>query len=251
MIPIAVSGACGRMAGQVLRRAAEDDSIRVVAAVDTSRVGEDIGEVLGMGAIGVTVAPPKELEQELQSKNPLLLVDFTNPEASVENARTAAANKVGVVVGTTGFSKTQLEEIGEAVRKNGVAGLIAPNFSACVNLFFKLAAEAAKVLQGYDLEIVEVHHVHKKDAPSGTAKKLAERVAASMGKSPSDIRIESVREGEVVGDHAITFDSAGERMEIKHHAKSRDAFAYGCLRAIKWLAGQKPGLYGMKDVLGL
>lgn len=239
------------MAGQVLRRAVEDDTIEVVSAIDMNHVGEDVGEVLEIGNIGVTVVSPDKLEEELQTKKPVLLIDFTNPEASVKNAEVTGANKVGIIIGTTGFKEDQIAQIKEAVEKNGIAGMIAPNFSACVNLFFKIAAEAARTLDGYDLEIEETHHIHKKDAPSGTAKKLAEYVAEALKKEVSDIKIESIREGEVVGDHVITFDAVGERMEIKHHAKSRDAFAYGCLRAIKWMAEQKPGMYDMFDVLGL
>ncbi len=271
MTKIAISGACGRMAGQVLRRAAEDENLEVVAAIDapdSPHLGEDIGEVLGIGDIGVKVTGADNLDKVLQETNPDFLADFTNPEASVSNAEMAAANKVGVVVGTTGLSGPQTSAITEAVKKNGVAGLIAPNFSVCVNLFLKMAAEAAKSLEGYDIEIIEAHHRFKKDAPSGTARKLARTVADATGRDlgkagvygrkgmvgerkPEEIGIHSVRAGDIVGDHALVFATLGERMEIRHQAHSRDAFAYGCLRAIKWLAGRKPGVYGMEDVLGL
>jgi len=249
MIPVAISGACGRMAGQVLRRAVEDNDIELVAALDVNHNGEDIGEILDIGSIGVTIS--SDLESELQSKKPQLLIDFTNPETSVKNVKIAAANKVGIIIGTTGFTEDQLKTINSEFEKNGVVGMIVPNFSACVNLFFKIAAEAAKTLEGYDLEMVEAHHIHKKDAPSGTAKKLAEYMANAMGTKVEDIKINSIREGEIVGDHTVTFDAVGERMTISHHAKSRDAFAYGCLRAIKWMAKQEPGIYDMWDVLDL
>ncbi len=270
MTRIAVSGACGRMAGQVLRRAAEDDGLEVVAAIDapdSPHLGEDIGEVLGIGNIGVKVEGADDLDKILQDTSPDFLVDFTNPEATLKNAETAAANKVGVVVGTTGLTGAQISAIKESIKKNGVVGLISPNFSVCVNLFFKMAAEAAKVLRDYDIEVLDVHHRFKKDAPSGTAKKLAEGILDSIGGDKSDLRygregivgerkpgevcIHAMRVGGVVGEHTVVFGNMGERMEIKHQAHSRDAFAYGCLRTIKWLAQQGPGMYEMKDALGL
>ncbi len=271
MIPIAVSGACGRMAGQVLRRALEDKEITVVAAIDAPdnpKIGMDVGEVLGVGHIGIQLAGANALGEELQRSNPRFLVEFTNPEATVRNAETAAANKVGLVIGTTGLSEVQTARIKEVIRENGVVGLISPNFSICVNLLFKMAAEAAKTLKGYDIEVVEAHHRFKKDAPSGTAKKLAGAIADAVGRNLDDVAvygrrgmtgerkageigIHSVRAGDIVGDHTIIFATLGERIEIKHQAHSRDAFAYGCLRTIKWLAKQKPGIYEMKDVLGL
>lgn len=268
MTKLAISGACGRMAGQVLKRAAEDKGLKIVAAIDVKNIGEDVGDVLGIGRIGVDVASADDLEEELQKSKPDFLVDFTNPEACVENVKIATANKIGVVVGTTGLSAGQQEGLKEAVEKNKVAGIIAPNFSVCVNLFFKLAAEAAKTLSDYDIEIVEAHHRFKKDAPSGTAKKLAQVMADSLNhdlgkvavygrkgmtgeRKPGEIGIHSVRAGDIVGDHTVIFGTLGERMEIKHQAHSRDALALGCLKAIKWLDGQKPGVYDMWDVLGL
>jgi len=270
MIPIAISGACGRMAGQVLKRALEDEGLKLVAAIDAPgnpNLGRDVGEVLGVGQTGVIITGADKLEEELQRTSPQFLVEFTNPESTVKNVETAAANKIGVIVGTTGLSEAQIASIKDAIKRNGVVGLISPNFSVCVNLFFKIAAEAAKVLKGYDIEILDVHHRFKKDAPSGTAKKLAEGILDSIGGDKSDLRygregivgerkpgevcIHAMRVGGVVGDHTVVFGNMGERMEIKHQAHSRDAFAYGCLRTIKWLAEQKPGIYDMKDVLGL
>jgi len=271
MIQIAISGACGRMAGQVLRRAVEDKELKVVAAIeskDCPHVGRDIGEMLGMSPAGVKIISSANLDSELKSKKPKLLIDFTNPGACVQNVLVAAANRVGIVVGTTGLNDVQIREITDAVKKAGVVGLIAPNFSVCVNLLFKLVAEAAKTLDGYDIEIVEAHHRFKKDAPSGTAKKLAEVMANAVNRDLNkvgvygrkgmvgerkleEIGIHAVRAGDIVGDHTIIFGTLGERLELKHQAHSRDAFAYGCLRAVKWLSQQKPGMYEMSDVLGL
>lgn len=271
MTAIAICGACGRMGGQVLRRAVEDKELKLVAAIDSPsnpNLGKDIGEVLGIGKTGVMVVGADKLEAELKSKKPQFLIDFTNPESCVKNVKVAAAAKVNVVVGTTGLNESQLAEIKEAVKSNNVIGLVSPNFSVCVNLFFKLAVEAAKVLNGYDVEIIEAHHRFKKDAPSGTAMKLAKVMAEAMHRDleknavygrkgmigerkPEEIGIHTVRAGDIVGDHTVLFSTIGERMEIKHQAHSRDAFAYGCLRTIKWLAGQKPGMYDMFDALGL
>jgi 4-hydroxy-tetrahydrodipicolinate reductase len=268
MIKLAISGACGRMAGQVLQRAVEDKELKVVAAIDVKNIGKDVGEVLGIGAIGVKVVDVSKLEEELQKTKPDLLVDFTNPGACVGNVNVATANKIGVVVGTTGLSDDQSKELKEAIEKNKVVGIIAPNFSVCVNLFFKIAAEAAKTLKDYDIEIIEAHHRFKKDAPSGTAKKLAQAMADSLNRDLSkvavygrrgmvgernqkEIGIHSVRAGDIIGDHTVIFGNIGERMEIKHQAHSRDSFALGCIQAIKWLGEQKPGVYDMWDVLEL
>jgi len=263
MIKIAVSGACGRMAGQVLRRACEQDDMEIVAAIDVTENGKDIGEVLGIGSLGVKVENPDGLESVLKEKKPDILVDFTNPESSMRNAKIAGEIGTGVVIGTTGVTDAQLKEIKQSVGK----AVIAPNFSVCVNLFFKMAAEAAKILKDYDIEIIEAHHRFKKDSPSGTALKLAEKVANASERDVKDmvcgregrvgerkldeIGVHAVRAGDIVGDHTLLFGTLGERLEIKHQAHSRDAFAYGCLKAIRWLHGRKSGVYGMEDVLGL
>lgn len=271
MIPIAISGACGRMGGQVLRRAAEDKELKVVAAIESKNspsVGKDVGEVLGIKKLGVRVVSSEYLSVELKRSKPRFLVDFTAPDACVNNVKTATAGKVGIIVGTTGLSAAQIREIENAVTKAGVVGLISPNFSVCVNLLFNLAAEAAKTLNGYDMEIVEAHHRFKKDAPSGTAMKLAEVMADALNRDldkvavygrkgivgqrrTEEIGVHSIRAGDIVGDHTVIFGTIGERLEIKHQAHSRDALAYGALRAVKWLDKQKPGMYGMNDVLGL
>lgn len=266
MISIAISGACGRMAGQVLRRCAEDNSIKVVAAIDTKNVGQDAGEVLGIGKIGVIVS--NNLKETLKSSGAKLLVDFTNPEASVKNAKIAAELGVGVIVGTTGLSDKQMSEIKDTVAKNNVAGMYASNFSVGMNVMFKLAADTAKILEGYDIEIIEAHHNKKKDSPSGTAITLAKLMEESIGRDlekdavygrqgmvgerpKGEIGIHAIRAGDIAGEHTVLFGSTGERLELKYMAHSRDAFAMGCVRAVRWMGAQKPGFYGMFDVLGL
>jgi len=271
MVSIAVTGACGRMAGQVIRRAVEDKEIRIVSAIDAPNshyLGRDIGEVLGVGRMGVAVVGPDKLESELKTKKPQLLVDFTNPEACLNNVKIAAANKVGIMVGTTGLKDDQLSAIREAVKKAGVAGMISSNFSIGMNVLFKMAGEAAKALQGYDIEIIEAHHNKKKDAPSGTAMTLAKVMEKELGRDlskdavygrqgiigerrPGEIGIHAIRAGDIAGEHTVLFGATGERLELKYMAHSRDAFAMGCVRAIRWMGKQKPGMYEMADVLGL
>jgi len=268
MVSIAVCGACGRMAGQVIRRAVEGNDIKIVAAVDINNMGRDIGEVLGVGRLGVTVVGVDRLDAELKSKKPQLLVDFTMPEACVSNVKIATANKVSVVVGTTGLSEAQLNEINTAVKKANVAGMISSNFSIGMNVLFKMAGEAARALKGYDIEIIEAHHNKKKDAPSGTAVTLAKIMEKELGRELSkdavygrqgmigerkagEIGIHAIRAGDIAGEHTVLFGATGERLELKYMAHSRDAFAMGCVRAIVWMGKQKPGMYEMSDVLGL
>jgi 4-hydroxy-tetrahydrodipicolinate reductase len=257
------------MAGQVIRRAAEGGEIKVVSAIEAPgnpNLGRDIGEVLGIGRMGVQVTD--KLEAELKSKKPQILVDFTNPEACVANVRAATANKVSVIIGTTGLKAGQISEIKDAVSKNKVAGMMASNFSVGMNVMFKMAGEAARYLKGYDIEIIEAHHNKKKDAPSGTAVTLAEIMEKELGRDlskdavygrsgmigerkPGEIGIHAIRAGDIAGEHTVLFGTSGERLEMKYQAHSRDSFAYGCVRAIRWMAGKKAGMYGMFDVLGL
>ncbi len=271
MVSIAVCGACGRMAGQVIRRATEDKGIKIVSAIDAPGnpdIGKDIGEVLGINRAGVTVASADKLEAELKSKKPQLLVDFTNPEACLKNVRIATANKIGVIVGTTGLNDAQLAEIRSLAKKAGVPGMISSNFSIGMNVLFKAAADAARALSGYDIEIIEAHHNKKKDAPSGTAMTLAKLMEASLGRDlqkdavygrqgmvgerkAGEIGIHAIRAGDIAGEHTVLFGATGERLELKYMAHSRDAFALGCVRAITWMGRQKPGMYEMFDVLGL
>ena len=270
-IKLAINGACGRMGGQVLRRAYESKDFKIVAAIDAPggpNTGRDVGEVLGMGQIGVYVVGANDIEEELKIRKPEVLVDFSNPEACAHNVKIAAKNGVDIVVGTTGLDDKQKTEIKQIIQKNNIRAILSPNFSIAVNFFFKLVSEAAETLKDYDVEIIEAHHRFKKDAPSGTAKKLAEVICEvrktdlndvavfgrkGMGseRGGQQIGIHSVRAGDIVGDHTVLLSTLGERLEIKHQAHSRDAFAYGCLKAIKWLVDQKPGRYGMFDVLGL
>jgi len=273
MIKVAVCGACGRMGRLLTKMISEQPDMKVVAAVDapkTPAAGKDAGELAGIGNLGVKIVGAERLAEVLRDKKPDVLVDFTNAEAAVQNIRTAAQNSVAVVVGTTGFTPKQHAEVAEIVKKDGIAAVVAPNMSVGVNVFFKLVGEAARSLgNGYDVEIVEAHHMHKADAPSGTALRAAEIVAKEFGWSKESIKcgrpagkrprakgeiyIHSVRAGDIVGEHVITFAAPGERVEIVHRAHSRETFAAGALKAIRHVVKKgKPGIIqDMRDVLEL
>jgi len=273
MIKVAVCGACGRMGRLLTKMISEQPDMEVVAAVDapkTPAAGKDAGELAGVGNLGVKIVGAEHLAKALRETKPDVLVDFTNAEAAVQNVRAAAEGGVKVVVGTTGFTPKQQTEIAEIVKKEGIAAVVAPNMSVGVNVFFKLVGEAARSLgNGYDIEIVEAHHMHKADAPSGTALRAAEIIAKEFGWSKESIKcgrpagrqprakgeiyIHSIRAGDIVGEHVVTFAAPGERVEIVHRAHSRETFAAGALKAIRHVV--KKGKLGivqdMQDVLGL
>ena len=231
--------------------------------MDINNIGKDLGEVMKMGALNVPVEDAKNIERSLERSRPDVLIDFTIADSAVKNVLAAAGRKVNLVVGTTGFSKEQSAIMEKAIKENGVSAVISPNFSIGVNVFFGLLAEAASHLGDYDIEIIEAHHNQKKDAPSGTAVKAAEVISKTLGGkefvygrhgiSPrsKEIGIHAVRGGDIVGDHTVLFAGEGERIEIKHQAHSRQAFAQGAVKAAKWVATASPGIYEMKDVLGI
>jgi len=273
MIKVAVCGACGRMGRLLIRMISEQRDMKVVAAIDapkTSSAGKDAGELAGVSKLDVKVVGAEHLARTLRETKPDVLVDFTNAEAAVQNVRVASEGGVAVVVGTTGFTPKQQAEIVEAVKKNEIAAVMAPNMSVGVNVFFKLVGEAARLLgSGYDIEIVEAHHVHKADSPSGTAIRAAEVIAKEFGwgkesikcgrpagrqpKAKGEIYIHSIRAGDIVGEHVVTFAAPGERVEIVHRAHSRETFAAGALKAIRHVVkkGRTGIVQDMQDVLGL
>lgn len=258
MTRIVVTGIGGRM-GQELAAAVEStEGARLVAG--TIRVGGNAAGLSDHLALPVDAGLEPALDRGAD-----VVIDFTAPEASVEHARICAARGVALVVGTTGLTPEQRAAVVGAAGQ--IPLLLAPNMSVGVNLLFRLATQAAQVLgEGYDVEIVEAHHRHKKDAPSGTALRLAEVVADALGRDlgqvanygrqgmigarpQQEIGIQTVRGGDVVGEHTLLFLGEGERIELTHRASSRDAFSRGAVRAALWLAGRRPGLYGMDDVL--
>lgn len=263
MIKIAINGACGRMGMRMVQVALEDSQVRVVAACERAghpALGKDIGILAGKDAVGVTLST-------VLSGQPDVVIDFSEPKSSLERAREAAAMGAALVIGTTGFTDEQKKEL-EAIAQR-TACLVSPNMSLGVNLLMALVGKVAKVLgEEYDVEIVEVHHRFKKDAPSGTALRLAEKIAEATGRTLSrdavygrhgivgerkrnEIGIHAVRAGDAVGDHTVMYSCLGERIELVHRANTRDAFARGALRVAKFMAGKPPGMYNIADALGL
>jgi 4-hydroxy-tetrahydrodipicolinate reductase len=240
--------------------------LRLGAALDrpgSAVLGQDAGELTGLGKLGVTLG--SDLGAALEDFD--VLVDFTRPEASLAYLETCRTAGKKMVIGTTGFDAAGKKKIAAAARDVGV--VFAPNMSVGVNLSLKLLDLAARVLgEEADIEIIEAHHRHKVDAPSGTALRMGEVVAAALGRNLQDcavygregvtgerqratIGFATVRGGDIVGDHTVLFAGDGERVEITHKASSRVTFARGALRAAQWLDGRGAGLYDMQDVLGL
>lgn len=265
-IKIGVAGAAGRMGKILIEAAALHGEAELGAAfvrTDSSLVGADVGELVGIGASGIKLVG--SIEECIDDFD--VLIDFTAPHATVYNAQVCAKHGKGFVVGTTGFSDTEKQEFNRQIEC--VPTVLASNYSTGVNLCFKLLETAARVLGAdSDIEIYEAHHRHKVDAPSGTALSMGEVVADTLGRDLSKVAVygregqtgarsretigfATARGGDVVGDHTVMFLADGERVEITHKATSRMAFARGAVKAAVWLANQKPGVYDMQDVLAL
>ncbi|MBW1729591.1 MAG: 4-hydroxy-tetrahydrodipicolinate reductase [Deltaproteobacteria bacterium] len=266
MLKVLVAGAAGRMGKRIVAMVAENPRTELAGAFerpDHESVNEDVGVVAGIGELGVTIAPG--LDQVIEKCD--VLIDFTTPEATLANLRTAVQKGLAMVIGTTGISGEALDEAEQLARK--IRCVMAPNMSVGVNVMFKIAEEMAEILgDEYDMEILEVHHRFKKDAPSGTAMKLARILAEATGRdlekagvyerkgfigerTKDEIGIQTWRAGDIAGEHTILFGGIGERLELIHRAHSRDNFARGAVRAALWVAEQPVGLYDMQDVLGL
>lgn len=259
-----IAGVSGRMGRALMEAVEQDPGCLLHGALDRSghtSIGQDAGLFGGRAGVKIT----DQLETALQEAE--VLIDFTRPEATLSYLEACRKAKVNLVIGTTGFDANGRAAIEHAAREIGV--VLAPNFSVGVNLLMKLAEMAAQVLnEGYDIEIIEAHHRHKIDAPSGTALGIGQAVAGALGRDlnscavygregvtgerkPETIGFATVRGGDIVGDHTLLFAGTGERIELTHKASSRATFAQGALRAAKWLQGRGPGLYDMRDVLGL
>lgn len=266
MIRIVITGITGRMGGTLLRLAHDSEDLRVVGATErpgSSAVGQDAGLAARLGALEVQVVD--DLGRALDQAKADVVIDFTSAEVSVGHAKACAARGVAFVCGSTGFSPEGQAELAACAK--AVPVVAAPNMSVGVNLVIRVAAELARVLgPGFDVEVLEAHHRMKKDAPSGTALRLAEVLASSLGRTQEDltfsrhgqigarpaqeIGVQTLRGGDVVGEHTVYFFGEGERIELTHRATSRDQFGLGALRAARWVVGRPPGLYDMADVLG-
>lgn len=262
---IAVAGASGRMGQMLIDAIREADDCILGGALDmagSAAIGQDAGASSGKPA-GVTITA--DLRAGMQSC--AALIDFTRPEGTLAHLQVCREMGVAAVIGTTGFNDAQKAQIAQFAQD--IAIVMAPNMSVGVNVTLKLLEMAAKALStGYDIEIVEAHHRHKVDAPSGTALKMGEVIADALGRDlkdcavyaregvtgerdPSSIGFATIRGGDIVGDHTVLFAGIGERIEISHKSSSRVTYAQGSLRAVRFLAGRKAGLFDMYDVLGL
>jgi 4-hydroxy-tetrahydrodipicolinate reductase len=272
MINVAVTGAAGRMGSKIIKNILKQNDLKVVGAIEAPNTpieGNDIGETIGVGKIDVPIVNAEKLDEVLRNRKPDVLVDFTIANAAVKNIITAANNGVNIVVGTTGFSDEQMKEIKKSVKENEIRAVISPNMAVGVNVFFKIIRDLATILDDYDVEIIEAHHKHKADAPSGTAAKASEIIAEELDRSindlavygrkgmvgertPEEIGIHAVRGGDIVGDHIVIFAGDGERLEIIHRAHSRQAFVNGVMKAIRYVLNADEGkISDMGDVLGL
>jgi 4-hydroxy-tetrahydrodipicolinate reductase len=258
-----VVGAAGRMGGRLIHIIQETPSMKLFRAVDRPDhplIGKDVGEVVGFGKLGIP------LEGELKEEGDVI-INFTNPQASLQNMEFAHKAGLAIVIGTTGLTPEQLEKVKELSK--GVRCVFAPNMSVGMNLMFRVVQDVARILgPEYDIEILEAHHHLKKDSPSGTAVKLGELIAKATGRdfgkvgvygrkgmvgerTKEEIGMQVIRAGDIVGEHTVLFGGIGERLEIIHRAHSRDNFARGAVRAALWIVNQPAGLYDMQDVLGL
>ena len=265
MIKAIVAGAAGRMGKRLISLIHQNEDIVLAGAFerpDHPDVDKDAGYVAGIGEAGVKIAG--SLENTIDKGD--VLIDFTTPQATLENIRLASSAHSALVIGTTGISGEMLKEVETLGKK--MRCVFAPNMSVGVNVMFKIAEELARILgRDYDMEILEAHHRMKKDAPSGTAMRLARILAGTAGRdlekvgvyerkgiigqrTDEEIGIQTWRAGDIVGEHTVLFGGIGERLELTHRAHNRDNFARGAIRAALWVVKQPVGLYDMQDVLG-
>ncbi len=267
MLKVAIVGAAGRM-GRTLVEAVHQNSNTMCVSVATVLADDPaLGVDIGLLAVGASMGVQTVAELSPQDSDFDVLIDFTSPEATMNHLALCLLNKKAMIIGTTGLSAEQQQAIEEAAAE--IAIVQAPNMSVGVNLCLRLLEEAARVLgDDVDIEITEAHHRYKKDAPSGTALKMGSVIADTLGRDlekcavygregvgeereRSTIGFTTLRAGDIVGDHTVTFAGLGERVEITHKASSRMTFASGAVRAARWIAGKGSGLYSMRDVLGL
>lgn len=266
MIRIGVAGAAGKMGSRITALTKEYEGLKFSGAFEMKGhkdIGKDAGMLAGIGESGVKLSA--NLSDMIVNVD--MIIDFTSIESTKENLKAAASKGKAMVIGTTGFSKEDMIEIAPFTTK--IPCVMASNMSLGVNLLLKVLHDVAKILgDDYDIEIIESHHRLKKDAPSGTAMKMAQVISDAVNRNLDDVAvyarkgiigartqkeigIQTIRAGDIVGEHTVLFGGLGERIEITHKASSRDTFARGALRAALWLAGKPAGLYDMQDVLGL
>jgi 4-hydroxy-tetrahydrodipicolinate reductase len=265
-IRVIVAGAGGRMGGRLVSLIKESSELQLVGALERhghASLGHDAGEVAGCGKVGVAITD----DLKAMAAQGDVLIEFTAPEPTLAHVEIMVSARKAMVIGTTGLSLQQVSQLRSKAKP--IPCVFSPNMSVGINVLLKVLPEMARIFgEDYDVEVTEAHHRLKKDAPSGTALKIAQVLAEAMGKDLNtvvaygrkgmtgerkrgEIGIQVVRAGDIVGDHTVLFGGLGERIEVTHRAQSRDTFARGALRAAAWIVKQPPGLYDMRDVLGL
>ncbi len=266
MLDIAVTGAAGRMGRNLIQACYENRNCQLGAAIEhdgSPFLENDAGDIAGVGSLNILLTSSfTDVADDFHT-----LVDFTRPDVTLKNLADCVENGKNIIIGTTGFSDAEKQQIEEASKSIGI--VFAPNMSVGVNLCFKLLDIASRVLgDDVDIEVIEAHHRHKVDAPSGTALRMGEVIASALGRNLDDcavygregvtgerdrktIGFETIRAGDIVGDHTVMFAGLGERVEVTHKASSRMTFANGAIRAALWLENKNKGLYDMQDVLDL
>jgi 4-hydroxy-tetrahydrodipicolinate reductase len=265
MANLIVAGAAGRMGRLLIAMASRDPAHKIVGAIEArghGAIGSDAGELAGVGALEVKISDDYAAIARLDT----VTLDFTSAAASMEHLEVASRAGAAIVIGSTGFTPEMEARARELAAKTRT--VIAPNMSIGVNVLAKIVAEVAAILPDFDAEVIEIHHRTKIDAPSGTAISLGKAIAAARGadfassaiygregitgvRPDGKIAVLAMRAGDAVGDHTVIFGGQGERLELIHRAQSRDSLARGALRAAAWIVGRKPGLYTMRDVLGI
>ncbi|MDT8358221.1 MAG: 4-hydroxy-tetrahydrodipicolinate reductase [Methanomicrobiaceae archaeon] len=252
MTDVVICGALGRMGKTIGGLVHDSEDLNLVGGID----------IKSGSFFDTDVIESASINEFLAERKPDVLVDFTVAPAAVANVKAAARHGVAIVVGTTGFTPEQREEMRIAIEGN-VPAVISSNFSVGMNIFWRLVRNAASLLKDYDIEMIEGHHRHKKDAPSGTARTIIQIIEEEAGEREKvygregtterkgEIGVHVIRAGDIVGEHAVLFAANQECIELSHRAFDRAVFAHGALRAVRWVGGRRPGIYSMDDVLGL
>ncbi|RBQ24522.1 4-hydroxy-tetrahydrodipicolinate reductase [Candidatus Methanobinarius endosymbioticus] len=272
MLKIAVTGAAGRMGSGIIKKILEQDNMEVVAAIEipnTPLEGKDIGEVIGIGDIGVETKGAEKLESILEKSKADVLVDFTIANAAFQTIKKTATSSVNLIVGTTGFTDEQSKEIVKIVKDANIKAVVSSNMAIGVNVFFKILKDLSPILHDFDIEIIEAHHNKKKDSPSGTAMTAFEVVSKSLNRNTEEIGVygregmvgertkdeiglHAIRGGDILGDHTVMYVGEGERLEITHRAHTREVFIAGVMRALNFIMNSEPGkVSDMSDVLDI
>lgn len=247
MIRLIISGCCGKMAKRIITLGLGNKEFEITGAIEEvahPAIGKSLSEALQLSTPDIKIGDNPEIIKDAD-----VLIEFTNPSATLEHLDLAVKYKKAMVIGTTGLNPQQAQKVKQATANIPI--VFSPNMSLGVNLVFRLVKEATQKLpRDYKVDIAEAHHIHKKDAPSGTAKRLAELIKQTPGRENEEINIDSIRKDEIIGDHQVRFEGPQDCIIIKHSAKARDVFAQGALEAAKFVIKQNPGLYDMQDVIG-